>query len=346
MKLFNGSSRYQQTILTSLTLNDSTSAWLNVSPLSAEPAYCMRNEDFALAARHRLGMLPYDELRDELCVGCTARDNESSALLADPDHAHSCIAQKGASRQRRHDALKLALAGLARSCGYHVEVEPIFPLLPHNPDTGQLERTAEPDGRRGDLLLVRNNTRQLIDVTVVRPTAPTQLRSSSVAGAHLQPLAAASDAERLKHRKYDAECARHGWKMVPFVLETYGAKGTEARQLLQRLAPHSIDRSPEEFLAHAERVLSIALQVGNATVASQATADLYLQKYRQGVAGTSGHSRGPNQHQRKRTAAEQREAHTTVPYSFARFAHAGMHAARIRSSAHREHAAPLGRSAA
>jgi hypothetical protein len=159
-------------------------------------------------------------------------------------------------------------------------------------------------------------------------------------------LAAASDAQRLKHRKYDAECARHGWKMVPFVLETYGAKGAEARQLLQRLAPHSIDRSPEEFLAHAERVLSVVLQVGNATVAPQATADLYLQKYRRGAAGTSGHSCGPNHHQRRRTATELREARTTVPDSFARFAHAGMHAARIRSSARREHAAPLGRWAA
>ena len=34
---------------------------------------------------------------------------------------------------------------------------------------------------------------------------------------------------------YDAECLKHGWKLVPFVMESLGAKGTEARQLLQRV---------------------------------------------------------------------------------------------------------------
>ena len=347
MRLFNSSSRYQQTILTSLTLNDSTSAWLTTSPTSSEPAYCMRNAAFQLAARHRLGLLPYTELRDELCVGCTARDKETPALLTDPDHAHSCISQKGGSKQRRHDALKTALAGLARSCGYHVEVEPAFPLLPTDrtgsrADESQahrLTRAGEPDRRRGDLLLLRDNSRLLIDVTVVRPTAPTQLqRLSAVAGAHMQPLVTADAAEQLKHRKYDSECAKHGWKLVPFVLETYGAAGTAARQLLQRMAPHAIDHKPDEFIAHAARVLSVALQVGNAGVAAQATADLYLQQHRRGVAGLSARSSsGPNQRQRHRIAvAEQHQARAAAPHSFAAFAHPGLHSCRVVTVARRE----------
>ncbi len=32
-----------------------------------QPAYRLRNEQFRLAVRHRLGMLPYDDLRDEYC---------------------------------------------------------------------------------------------------------------------------------------------------------------------------------------------------------------------------------------------------------------------------------------
>ncbi|MDR3571765.1 MAG: hypothetical protein P4L81_06265, partial [Candidatus Pacebacteria bacterium] len=68
--------------------------------------------------------------------------------------------------------------------------------------------------------------------------------------------------------------------LVPFALESLGAKGTEATQLLQRLSAHSVDRSLAAFLAHADRMLSSALQVGNAHVASQGVADMLLQSYR------------------------------------------------------------------
>ena len=343
MRLFNGSGRYQQTILTSLTLNHSTSAWLTLSPLCDVPAYCMRDADYRLAARHRLGMLPYSQLRDEWCSGCATRDCEATALLNDPDHAHSCIAQRGGSRQHRHDAVKNALAGLARSCGFHVEVEPQFPLVPRVSTAAaaaaanKRQQSDEPDKRRGDLLLLRDNVRLLIDVTVVRPTAPTQLRAASATGPHLQPLAAAAAAELQKHRKYDSQCAAHGWTLVPFVLETYGAHGTQARQLLQRMAPHAVDHSPEAFLAHATAVLSVALQAGNAHVAAQATAQLYLQQHRRGVAGlTSGVGSGPSAMQRKRANAALKESHSSSPLSFGDIAHAGLHSSRVVSAARRQ----------
>jgi len=142
-------------------------------------------------------------------------------------------------------------------------------------------------------------------------------------------LVVADPSKQLKHRTYDAECAKHGWKMTPFVLETYGAKGKAAQQLLQRMAPHSIDRSPVEFLAHAERVLSVALQTGNAGVTSQGTAGLYLQKYRRGCGGLLLGS--PSRRQRRRATVEQRAAHHAGadPYRLGHFAHGGMHAARI-----------------
>ena len=43
--------------------------------------------------------------------------------------------------------------------------------------------------------------------------------------------------------------------------------------------------SPAEFLAHADRVLSVALQTGNAGVSSQGAAELHVQAYRRGFAG-------------------------------------------------------------
>jgi len=233
-------------------------------------------------------MLPYDDLRAELCVSCARRNLHTPSLLVDPDHMHSCTLQEGVSVKRRHDAIKLALAELARSCGYHVEVEPRFPpRVEHRrcAETGAWQRTAIQQQQHGDLLLVRNGTRQLIDVTVVRPTSLTWLQhgatsAGAASGSHMQPLVAASAAEAKKLRTYSAECAHHGWTMVPFALESYGAKGKQAERLLQRMSAHSLDKSPEAFLAHAERVLSVALQVGNAGVAGQGSAELHLQAYR------------------------------------------------------------------
>ena len=50
---------------------------------------------------------------------------------------------------------------------------------------------------------------QLIDVTVARPTTLTLLRGPASTGSHLQPLAAAAQAEKRKHDTYDAECSKH-----------------------------------------------------------------------------------------------------------------------------------------
>lgn len=60
MRLFNSSKRYQQATLTALTLNPATSTWLTTPPLSSEPGYRMRDEDYRLAIRHRLGQLPFE----------------------------------------------------------------------------------------------------------------------------------------------------------------------------------------------------------------------------------------------------------------------------------------------
>lgn len=220
---------------------------------------------------------------------CANRDLETPALLVDPDHAHSCVLQQGASVRRRHDAGKLALAELARSCGYHVEIEPHFPQPVEyrlNSITGSMERcTVEQPAIRGNLLLLRNGRRLLLDVTVVRPTSRKWLkhgatRAHETSGAHMQPLVAAADAEAHKLQTYSAACQRAGWTMVPFALESYGGKGKQAARLLQQMAAHALDKSPEAFLLHAERVLSVALQMGNAGVVGQGTAELHLQTAR------------------------------------------------------------------
>jgi len=334
MRLFNSCGRYQQAILTSLSLNPSTSAWLSAPPLSTHPAYGMRDEEYTLAVRHRLGMLPYDDLRSELCVSCGRRNLDAPELLVDPDHMHSCTLQQGVSVRRRHDALKLALAELARSCGYLVEVEPSFPARvtsQRDESTGEQRHAVTRVQARGDLLLLRNNTRELVDVTVVRPTCLTQLRGSAATGSHMAPLAAARKAEAHKHTLYDAECALHGWKLIPFALESYGAKGLEASRLLQRMSAHSLERTPEAFLTHAERVLSVALQTGNAHVSAQGTAEMHRQAYRRGCedvpAGTP--RRGLTRRQQERAHSLQRDSQSPL----GALVHASYHAARVQRQA-------------
>lgn len=48
--------------------------------------------------------------------------------------------------------------------------------------------------------------------------------------------------------------------MVPFAVESYGAKGKQAQKLLLKLADASEELSAEAFLRHASAVVSVALQ--------------------------------------------------------------------------------------
>ena len=144
--------------------------------------------------------------------------------------------------------------------------------------------------------------------------------------AHLRPLVAAAQAEEHKHTTYDAECAKHGWKLVPFVLESLGAKGTEAAQLLQRMSAHSLDKSPAAFLEHADRMLSATLQTGNARVAVQGAADLLLFSYR--AASSNSQHRGPGRRQLQR-AASALSADAAAANSFGPIVHADYCSARV-----------------
>ena len=139
----------------------------------------------------------------------------------------------------------------------------------------------------------------------MRPTGLTELHRAAASAAHLHPLVTATRAENEKHRTYDLECAKHGWKLVPFAMESLGAKGSEASQLLERMSHHCVDRTPKEFLLHAERLLSVCLQTGNAQVSCHGTADLLLSAVRRGHSGDGPiHSYGARvgRNQQKRAA--------------------------------------------
>lgn len=304
---YNSCQLYQQTILTSLSENPNCSAFLTVLP--TRPEYRMTDDQFLLACRHRLGMLPFDDLIDEVCVKCHGRNDALPSFRADPDHLHACLAQTGSSITERHHRVVDALADAARSVGYRVQVEPHFEPVPvqiTDPDTGVTRTEADSTLLRGDLLLVKGNERLLIDVVVNRPTKMTNLHDRTLK-VNSVPLASTAAAEKRKHDKYDALCQQRGLKMIAFGVETYGALGKEAIQLLNHLAGKSDEITADSFLSHNRACINVALQCGNSEVASRGTQAQRCQQLRfasDDTAGMLGQTQAASRRRQTRHRAE------------------------------------------
>ena len=264
---------YQQAIVTSLNSAAQSGAFLSVLP--TERAYRMTDEQMCLAIRSRLGMLPALSLRTESCISCHARNTVHEPRFEDdPEHFQACLgrAPPGASCTARHHRIAGEVAHAARQAGYSVVREPPFDSVVAtttsiDPMTG-LELDQERifhDTERGDLLLIRGDERLLIDVTIVRPTARTHLRNPRLKVTECG-LACAAAAERAKHAKYDALCKQRRWKMIPFAMESHGAVGESACQLLFKLASKVSDISAQAFLQQTYARLSVALQSANAAI--------------------------------------------------------------------------------
>ena len=58
-------------------------------------------------------------------------------------------------------------------------------------------------------------------------------------------------AEKRKHRSYDSACKCDGSTLVPFAMESYGARGKQAQRLLLRLADASEELSAAGSTADA-----------------------------------------------------------------------------------------------
>jgi len=321
---------YQQAIVSSLSAAPQSGAFLTVLP--TERAYRLSDEQMRLAIRHRLGMLPALSLRADSCLSCHARNTvHQPEFVADPGHFEACIgrAPAGASVTSRHHRIAGVLAGLARSVGYTVVREPPFGSVvatssATDPDTGAPFDVDDVfiDDARGDLLLIRGDERLLVDVTVVRPTAPTHLRNARLAVA-TKGLACAAAAERAKQAKYGALCAERGWKMCAFALESYGALGQSARKLLHTLASKADEVSAAAFLQHACASLSVALQAANAAIAVGGLQRLRLEQLSADLPMSPGQDGYPSRRRTARHVAHVHASQLDVSSAF----HGGFHAA-------------------
>ena len=254
---FASAGRFQQTLLTSLTQTSGSSAFLTLLPV--EPEYRMRSEDFRLAIRHRLGLVPFDCLQDERCRVCPS----ASSFAQDPDHFHACVKHRRTLVTARHSDLMSAVMSLARSVGFYASREPNDHARPDELEFRKQSVSIDEYNAHADILLLKHQLKLYVDVSVVRSTCPSRIAK----GRTDKPLAAASYRVRDKHRKYDRICEVNGYTNMPFVLESNGALSREATRLLRLLSTHSVDVTPREWLAHAHKVISVVLQSANARLA-------------------------------------------------------------------------------
>lgn len=134
--------------------------------------------------------------------------------------------------------------------------------------------------RHADLLLLRHGTKIYVDVLVTRPTKASILHNRSLAhSSSVTPLVSTRGPASQKHYKYDAIAEANGYRMVPFVMETYGGVGREGTTLLHVLASHCKRYSKEAFLSHARKRLSVTLQSANANLSQLAMQGFLLREH-------------------------------------------------------------------
>ena len=135
---------------------------------------------------------------------------------------------------------------------------------------------SEEYNHHADLLLLKHGLKLYIDVTVIRPTKESTLKNPGVSTV---PLFSTRAAAAMKHSKYDEIARVNEYRMVPFAVETYGGIGAEATTLLHTMAAHSKEYSPADFLLHARKRLSVALQSSNADIAQLAMQQHHLRQH-------------------------------------------------------------------
>jgi hypothetical protein len=254
-------SRARSTLMGSLSLKRDTQrleslagrnagAWLTCYPSCSELS--LSDSQFCLASRLRLGLPPYDDLP----VDCSC---EEAKLGDDPAHYLSCSKLRGSAVTDRHNMLVRLLAKLFRAtAGASVRITPkLF------------------DSKRliPDMQVIRPEGDLFIDVVVSHPSAPS--RSSK------RPLAATSNAEALKHRRYGEAVEARGGDLLAFGVDSFGAFGKEAMKVVEKLrdgAVGSIFKSlpTTSSPSFAVSALAVCLQKGNAQVFKKGSLDSRL----------------------------------------------------------------------
>jgi len=242
------------------------------SPLLVAAAGLLSSPAASLSHAPSQSIVPYELLADQRCY-CAFR----SAFATDPDHFHSCAKFKRSVLTMRHDNIVQVLQDLAVSVGFNTVREPNSHVRPDA--IAQLPASSIEYNHHADLLLLKHGLKIYVDVTITRPTNDSTVKVSAKTGASTIPLFSTRAAASGKHVKYDEIARVNEYSMVPFVMESYGGIGEEASKLLRTMSVHSVEYSPSDFLLHAHKRLSVALQSSNADVAQLAMQHFHLHQH-------------------------------------------------------------------
>jgi hypothetical protein len=209
----------------------------------------MHPEQFRLALQHilRLG-LPADAPATCACGAPLRADPNRPNVLIDLDHFQSCSKQRRCAVTARHDMIKFLIRNLAMQAGAVVSVETLLP-----------------SGRAMDLVIGAGRRTYAVDISVVHTNTP----SARAWTARRNQIKAR---ERSKNREYAAECRALGRQEQPFVVDSYGKLGDDAKELirdLSRLAEASGRHSAASFASFMSKQVVFTLHKGNAAIMTE-----------------------------------------------------------------------------
>jgi hypothetical protein len=234
------------------------SRWLSQVPRL--PGLTLTNYEFGLAWRLRAGLPPDNDMP------ATCACKKEVRLDVEPyDHFHSCALFRRESTLDRHNNVTKTIIFYAKKTGWRCSYEPHYSKAKSAP-------AGSPMSQRGytpDAALHGTSMKLHLDAMVTHPCA-----DSHVAAACETPLSAAAKGEAQKEAAGKEWAAWAKYKFYPFVLESFGAMGKKAMEVVNIIASQPAE-DVSEFPSRAafrDRMLtaiSIAVQRGNASIATQ-----------------------------------------------------------------------------
>jgi hypothetical protein len=217
------------------------SAFLDATNVLGHPP--MEDRSFIAAIHLRMDIPLLQHIANSECGYCSKPINNIH-------HFFVCNGTRPLITAHRHDAVKLAIARLAKSAGATVMVEP----------RGYMENPQEGP----DLSIMIEQKNYLVDITTRHPVTKLSLREAQTSLP--QPGHAAMFGEREKQSKYGQVLGQvAGAEFVPFGIESMGTFGVGAMRLIDTLTEMAGSEG-YQFRKSLVVAIGLAMQRGNAEV--------------------------------------------------------------------------------
>ena len=248
-------------------------AWIDALPIT--PHLRMRDLELRTALKHMVGhcTLPAD---------APAFSCECGAQVSHRTHDHAMVCKKiSGDRTLRHDTIVLAVRRSVTRAGLASSLEPKVHAIGGGAALQENERVKA----RGNILVVTDDGRIVLDVSVTHASADSYAERAAVSQGHAAQLR-----EQEKVTQYQRQGDR-GFVFRPFVMETHGRLGKQAWDVVNSLAKFAADRgkvSKRAFKRGMLQEVSVALCCGNSAVyafghACQAKAQSLGRRFRRGL---------------------------------------------------------------